>query len=562
MIIGIAIPSCIAVLGGILTYGYINDVKNRQDYVQVADDLKESVFEVRRTERNFLHYKDNEHHKILDGALADLERSVQNIPPKTAEQIGAGGFSLLNGACKKYSRLIDDLYSNYQKEQDAIKLVKDEGENLESVGRNKNNAQELTSSFILKLRLLEKNYIFYRDKKSFFDFNNGLIQIKNFTPFCFACEPYVNTVHSLFAVYRETESLVNTLQLTGNEMEEISGRIAFRERQKIDSFIDRSRNLLLVALGLLCILGPLFVYKTSSFIVTPINRLSEIAKKISGGDISLRAPIKEHDETYLLAVSFNTMLDHLQETQQSLKESVELLNEKQAQLVESEKRASLGFLVAGVAHELNNPLNNISLTAETMNADLDNHTPEEMSELINDILMQSKRAHTTVENLLDFARARKSVDMEKQDITSVVNDSISLVANQLRISEIQLVKNVPEQPIYVNGNRSKLEQVLISIMTNAMQSMKEPGTLSIRVEPDNNGFVFIKISDTGHGIPEDDVKNIFEPFYTTKPLGEGTGLGLSISNTLIAEHKGEIIAESKMGKGSTFSIKLPLCKIS
>ncbi len=562
MIIGIAIPSCIAVLGGMLTYAYINDVKNRQYYVQAADDLKESVFEVRRTERNFLHYKDSDHHKILDGALADLDQSVQNVPPKTAEQIGTGGFILLNSACDKYSRLIDDLYNSYQKEQDVVKLVKDEGENLESVGRNKNNAQELSSSFILKLRLLEKNYIFYRDKKSFLDLNNGLMQIKNFTPFCFACEPYVKTVHKLFAVYRESDSLANTLQFTGNEMEEISGRIAFRERQKINSFIDRTQNLLLAALGLLCIIGPMFVYKTSSFIVKPINRLSEIARKVSGGDITLRAPIKENDETYLLAVSFNTMLDNLQETQQSLQESVELLNEKQAQLIESEKRASLGFLVAGVAHELNNPLNNISLTAETMNADLGNLTSEEMNDLISDIMMQSKRAQTIVENLLDFARARKSVDMENQDIISIVNDSISLVANQLRISEIQLVKNIPKQSIYVNGNRSKLEQVLISIMTNAMQSMKEAGTLSIRVETDNNKFVLIKISDTGQGIAEDDVKNIFEPFYTTKPPGEGTGLGLSISNTLIAEHKGEISVESRLGKGSAFSIKLPLSESS
>ncbi len=562
MIIGIAIPSCIVILGVILTYGYISDVKNRQDYVLVADDLKENVLEIRRTEKNFLHYKDSDNKKIVQIAIAELNSYVKEVDQVTTGQIGADGFTLLSNAINKYSKLIDDLHNNYQKEQGVIKLVKGEGERLESVVTKKKRAQELTTSFILKLRLLEKNYIFYRDKASLLALNNGLIQIKNFTPFCFDCETYIQQVNKLFAAYRDSESIVNALQYTGNELEEISGVTAFKERQKIASFIDLTLNLLLVALAILCILGPFFVYKTASFIVAPIKRLSKIAKKISEGDISLRAPIKEHDETHYLAISFNTMLDHLQETQQSLNESLELLNEKQAQLVESEKRASLGFLVAGVAHELNNPLNNISLTAETMNADLETLSPEDMHDLIADIMSQSERAHTTVENLLDFARARQSADMEKQDITGVVNDSINLIANQLRISDIKLLKNIPDTSLFVYGNRSKLEQILISIITNSIQSMSASGTLTISVEPDNSKFVLIKIADTGHGIPENEIKNIFEPFYTTKPPGEGTGLGLSISSTLISEHKGEITVESEMDKGTLFTIKLPLYDIS
>jgi len=560
MIIGISIPSLIAVLGGILTYGYINDVKGRQAYVQVADDLKESVLEVRRNERNYLHYQDTDHHAVLDQTLSELTDSISGIPPKTAEQIDTQGINLLSGFIQKYTGLIDKLHESYLKEQEVIKRVKGEGEKLESIIGKKKRAKELTAGFIIKVRLLEKNYIFYRDRQSMLDLSSGLTQIKNLTPICYDCIPYMESVNRLFAAYQASDSIVNDLQLTGNEMEEISGRIAFKERQKISAFIDLTQNLLLAALALFCILGPLFVYKTSSFLVAPIKRLSEITRKIAGGDISLRAPIKEHDETHSLAVSFNTMLDHLQATQLSLKESLELLNEKQAQLVEAEKRSSLGFLVAGVAHELNNPLNNISLTAETINEDLNELKPEELRGLMKDITMQSERAHKIVENLLDFARARKATDMEKQDIISIVNDSINLVANQLRISNIELVKEIPAESFYVNGNRSKLEQVFISIITNAMQVMPDSGTLSIRVAPDNDEYIIIKIRDTGHGIQEEDIKNIFEPFYTTKPPGEGTGLGLSISNTLIAEHKGEISVESKVGEGTVFTIKLPLYK--
>ncbi len=558
MIIGITIPSLIAVLGGILTYGYINDIKHRQEYVQVADDLKENVFEVRRNERNFLTFKNSDYHKRVHRSIEELRQAINSISPHTSEEIGEGGFTLLNDSIDEYAKLLDALVVSYTKEQDVIRKVKSEGEKLESIVSKKRGAKEFTPSFILKLRLLEKNYMFYRDRKSYNDLGNGLSQIKNLTPFCFECDPYVNSIQDLFAVYEVSDDILGNLQNTGNELEEVSGRIAFRERQKIGSFINRSQSLLLAALALLFVLGPLFVYKTSAFVVAPIKRLSEITRKIAGGEISLRAPLKEHDETYSLSASFNTMLDHLQSTQQNLKESLELLNEKQAQLVESEKRASLGLLVAGVAHELNNPLNNISLAAEAMKEEIHESTEEEMSGYIYDILMQSKRAHNIVESLLDFARARKSTVMEKQDIIKIVNDSLYLVSNQLRINNIKLVKDLPEKPFFVKGNQSKLEQVLISMFINAIHAMKDTGTLGIKVQPDtDNRHVLIEISDTGYGIAEKDMKNIFEPFYTTKPPGEGTGLGLSVSNALVMEHKGEIDIESKPGEWTKFRIRLP-----
>ena len=284
-----------------------------------------------------------------------------------------------------------------------------------------------------------------------------------------------------------------------------------------------------------------------------------ITNKISEGDVTLRAPLKEHDETYSLAISFNTMLDHLQLTQESLEKSLELLHEKQAQLVESEKRASMGFLVSGVAHELNNPLNNISLTAETMIEDMDELSHDELKGYIMDVFIQSERAHNIVENLLDFARARRSTEMEKLDLIQIVKGSIKLIANQLMVNNIKLQQDIPDGALYIKGNLSKLEQILVNIILNAIHAMKDSGTLTISIKPDaENKNIFIKISDTGPGIPKENLKNIFEPFFTTKPVGKGTGLGLSVTRTLVAEHSGEIKIESKLGVGTTFIIILPL----
>ncbi|HDL20815.1 MAG TPA: GHKL domain-containing protein, partial [Nitrospirae bacterium] len=256
--------------------------------------------------------------------------------------------------------------------------------------------------------------------------------------------------------------------------------------------------------------------------------------------------------------SFNMMLDRLQLTYHSLEKSMELLKEKQAQLVESEKRASLGLLVSGVAHELNNPLYNISLTVEAMREELNELTPEKTAEYIKDILIQSKRAHNIIDDLLDFARARKSPVMEKQNIVHIIKESVNLVDNQLRINNIHLEQDIPDETFFVKGNHSKLEQIFVSIFTNAIQAMKNNGKLTVRLRPDTeNKNIIITISDTGPGIPEEDIKNIFEPFFTTKPVGEGTGLGLSVCHSLVQEHRGEIEVKSRLNEGTTFVIKFP-----
>ena len=361
------------------------------------------------------------------------------------------------------------------------------------------------------------------------------------------------------SAYRDSDMLSSDLQQTGDGMEEITNIISMREREKISAYITSTQKILLAGVFLLCILGPFFVYKTASYISAPIKRLAEITRRISEGDITLRAPLKEQDETYSLAVSFNTMLDNLQQTQQSLNESLELLNEKQAQLVESEKRASMGFLVSGIAHELNNPLNNISLRAEIVNEEIQGFSNERLKEYTQDIITQSNRAHKIINNLLDFARARKSSNMEKQDIVSIIEDSLDLVTNQFRVRNIKINKHLHDKPYFVNGNRSKLEQVLVSIINNAFQSMSDTGTLTVSTETDDESkSIHIKIADTGKGIPKSDIKNIFQPFFTTKPSSEGgTGLGLAISSTLIKEHNGEINVESKEGEGTSFSIMLP-----
>ncbi len=554
MFIGIFIPSFIALLGGILTYKYINEVNKRQGFVQSADDFREHALEVRRNEKNFFHYKNAEHFNNLNDAIRVITNSIKDTSSRTIEEIGKEEFSVLDKSLGIYSNLLNDLYKSYMQEAEVVEEVRVEGRKLEAYVSLGQHARDLTTSFILHLRLLEKNYMLFRDKKSFIALNKGLSDLMNVTPICNECIPYIKAVNNLFKIYNKSDSIANDLQLTGNTIEETTRGIAIRERQKISSFIMRTQRLLLIALVLLCTLVPLLVYKTATYIVTPINRLADITRKISEGDITLRAPLREHDETFSLALSFNTMLDNLQMTQESLEKSLELLHEKQTQLVAAEKLASIGTLASGVAHELNNPLNNIYLATQILAKELDQESsPKIVKETMKDIYSQTLRVKRIVSDLLEFAR-QKAPDLKKINIVSVVKDVLSQMTASGQMSNIELNLRCAEK-IELQGDSHLLEQVFINLFSNAIDAMEGKGSLSIGIDKVGN-YIRIKISDTGKGILPENLPRIFDPFFTTKE--KGTGLGLAIVYGIIGKHNGEIIVNSEPNKGTAFIITLPI----
>jgi signal transduction histidine kinase len=558
MIIGISIPAMIVVLGSLITLGYVDNIEERQGFEQIADELKDEALEVRRREKIFLHFKDKQKLDEVHSALSTYKRIVDNIAQDVVKEIGERDIHDLSTSLVSYAQLVEDLYTKFSQEAQLTERVREEGRKLETFVSEGSHPPELTTSFVLHLRLLEKNYMLFRDNTSLTKLTESLALFKDITPICYPCSSYVESILKLVTNYDQSAFITRELQDIGDRMENITTKAALRERQRISAFLTKTKRLLLIALVLISTIGPLFVYKTAAAVVAPINRLAEITRKIAKGDMTVRAPLREHDETYELSQSFNTMLDKLQFTHHSLERSMELLKEKQAQLVESEKRASLGLLVSGVAHELNNPLNNISLIAERIVEDKDELSTQEMKDM-NNILSQCDRAKHIVENLLDFARARKSALMEKLDIVEVTRESFNLVGNQLRINNIDLQTAIPGTPLYIEGNRSKLEQIFISIMTNAIQAIQSNGSILVEVTSDVEAdTVLVNISDNGPGIPKTEIKHIFEPFYTTKPVGKGTGLGLSVAYSLAKEHNGDIQVRSEDGKGTTFTIILPL----
>ncbi|RJR16999.1 MAG: sensor histidine kinase [Nitrospiraceae bacterium] len=554
MIVGISIPSLLVVFGGLLSYQYLNDVKDRQGFVQIADNLKEETLEVRRNEKNFLLHKNAEYYNYCRDAIYILNNSVSHVSGEIVEDIGKHDFLQLGSSIRKYSGLMDALLKNYDEENEVIESVREEGRKLETYITQKDHAAELSTDFILNLRRLEKNYMLFRDKNSFDMLDNALSQLKNTTPFCLKCTQYINAVHGLFSSYKKSEELVNELQIAGNKLEDITNRIADREREVVRSFITLTQRHLLVAVLLLCILGPYFVYKTAKMIVAPIKRLDDITNKISEGDISLRAPIREHDETYSLALSFNRMLDNLQLTQQSLERSMELLQEKQSQLVESKKLASIGTLASGVAHELNNPLNNIYTTAQRLIKKSGDECAPYVKKGLDDIFGQTMRVKKIVGDLLEFARGREP-QLREVELNGLILNAYRQLGNNGRIDNVKFTFDSASDRIMTLADPEQLEQVFINLFANAIDAMPDQGILKVNTEPEGS-VVKIKVSDTGGGMSRETIDKMFEPFFTTKD--RGTGLGLAIVFNIIQKHNGEIIAESSEGQGTTFFITLPV----
>ncbi len=236
--------------------------------------------------------------------------------------------------------------------------------------------------------------------------------------------------------------------------------------------------------------------------------------------------------------------------------------EKQQQLVQTAKLASLGELSAGIAHELNNPLNNINLFVHNALDQVDKTlhgqpAQESIHRGLDMALGQIARAARIINNLRSFARTA-GTDRGPVPVTELIHDSVSLLHEKLHQGNIEVAVTLEDPRTEVWANRLQLEQVLVNLLTNACDALHVAAVKQITVTGrTDQAWHVITVSDTGEGMPAEMVPRIFDPFFTTKEVGVGTGLGLSIVYGIIKEHGGHISVHSQVGEGTTFEIRLP-----
>jgi two-component system NtrC family sensor kinase len=354
------------------------------------------------------------------------------------------------------------------------------------------------------------------------------------------------------------ESLTNLLKLQEEghlvlppdtiELIRKQGRILTGEMEKIvkkesaftRDLIGKSKTIHFLALI------PVFILSVSIalFLIFNVNRplktIENAITKIASGDFENIPEIKTGDEFESLVASLNNMINEL--------------NKRSKQLVQAQKLASLGRLTSGVAHELNNPLNNISTSIQILIEEIEEEDLEYKKELLVGAEKEVDRGKEIVRSLLEFARER-TLTLKQVNFLDLVEGAIKHVKSEIP-DNIRLKVEVPDNIQATVGIR--IRSVIINLITNAVHAMKDGGEITIKAknEFDREGFSF-QVIDTGEGIPQNIITKIFDPFFTTKEGGKGSGLGLSIVYGIMEQHSGNISVSSEVGNGSTFTCFLP-----
>lgn len=507
--------------------------------------------------------------KQSDGFRRELETSgeamIRMFSTSVESGILFGDTYILNDAMKILSPFSNIIYAE---------VITDENEVLATAGKWNDST----------VTLLEKYEVFEEDEDSKYcndfyviDEENNEFLVLNYPVF------YIEDDLS-----RENLGLSGGLATSTSSLDkaEIIGyvKIIF-SLENVDNATTDARNaafLLSILISLIAIILLTFFVR---FIISPVKKMVDATTLISQGNLDQKINIERSDEIGKLAISFNKMIESLKLSRQEIENYNKTLEEKiiertmeledaQAQLVQSEKLGAIGQLAAGVAHELNNPLGGIlgyaQFTLEKLKKkDVESTTQKDLdryTKYLTDIEKQARRCKNIVQNLLRFSRSSKTTEFVDVDINAVIEDTCTFVEHQLHMNQILLKINLDENLPIIQANAGQLQQVFTNLIINAMHASEPDTVIEIRTRfspplGEFDGAVELSIIDQGAGIASENLKKIFEPFFTTKDVGKGTGLGLSVSYGIIKEHGGEIKVDSTIGKGTNFTITIPLQKI-
>jgi two-component system, NtrC family, sensor kinase len=417
---------------------------------------------------------------------------------------------------------------------------------------------------LLEMRKAEKNYFLYKDLGSLNELitigqeRYGVLQSSRDYLVSglhgLSGDDYTSLLHNLKHYIELIQQAVNENKITSNNEAEIrklghdltqqSAGLLAKERKTVGYIVSYNIIMLIVSLGGIFVIQVVLWQYFFRFLIQEITLMEQMIKMVSEGrfhEVAVRT-LAPHNEIQIAVQAISDMARELEKREQ--------------ELLQSGKLASLGVLISGVAHELGNPLNNISLIAQTYLSLYDLLGDEDKKNYMEDVYTQSERIKKIVENLLDFSRQKKQ-ELGGWQMEDIVQRSLGLVANQLKISKVKHHVTIAGQLPPVSVDAAQIQQVLVNLYINAIHAMPQGGELFIEVASDQeHGQVIVTVKDTGTGIKEDILPYIFDPFFTTKST-KGTGLGLSVSYGIIRQHQGEISVESQEGRGTTFMIKIP-----
>ena len=342
---------------------------------------------------------------------------------------------------------------------------------------------------------------------------------------------------------RSEEEIEAEIRQVGKDLVDLSLRLSDFEHSRVQQIVKSLKTKILFFAVILLVLGVFLIVLVSQKIVRPLTVIEKTTQRIATGDFKPLPVVQTRDETQSVVEAFNKMISELEK--------------RQDQLVQAQKLSSLGILTSGIAHQLNNPLNNISTSCQILQEEIGEGESEFTGKLLHNINQEVDRARDIVKGLLEFSREREFQE-NWVNLENLVIRTTRLISSQLPAG-VEIFTEIPEE-LDILADAQKLQEVLLNLLLNAAQAMpNEVGHITITAAKDEKAKeVEILVKDSGCGIPEDHLPYIFDPFFSTKEVGYGTGLGLSVAHGIIEQHKGTLSVASKVGEGSVFTIRLPL----
>ncbi len=417
----------------------------------------------------------------------------------------------------------------------------------------------------LEMRKSEKNYFLYHDinalkevikigekeynllinSKQEFESKLGK---KDYAMLLAILGKYLNTTKRIIYMSPTNPDYVElrtNLREFGHHLTQFSISLRNIQHRKVNKLVHQNAITLFIGLGIILVSQLLLWQYFFISLSKKLLKIESLTKEVANGNFHKVVSNEEkisNDEIGFLMKAIVHMAKELEK--------------REEQLIQAKKLASLGVLVSGVAHEIGNPLNNISMLSEGYLSYYESLDDEEKKNFMRDVQAQAKRIKKIVRKLLDFSRQKK-FEFKLVSPIEVVEKSIGLVKNQMKVSNIKVHRAFDSDLPLINVDIDQIQQVIVNLFINAIHAMPKGGDIFVEIHKSEDGKrVIIKVRDTGVGIKPEILPHIFDPFFTTKGT-KGTGLGLSVSYGIIKQHNGKISVKTEVNKGTTFIIELP-----
>ncbi|QWR76647.1 ATP-binding protein [Candidatus Magnetomonas plexicatena] len=497
-----------------LIFANFFSMKKEIAFLEVANTIRSKCFDLRRHEKNYFLYEAVATKKESE-LLFKIFNELKDIITTTPEFSKSEKLHDLNNLLDVYGKRFETIVTTV----DLVKL------NMEKIKTQNENDYYL-------LRLI---YTDHPDKVSTYLLERHKLAEDS----------------DLIVQLRKLDSDIISLRKEGERILNLSNELDKKGREKVDLEINKSQTAIALFLPLSLIIGIGSLLLLSTNIVRQLNDFKTQVENMAKGNFRIvyheSTEVEARDEIGIIKSTFNEMQKQLFERDMEIKK-------KNAELLQSRKLAAIGTLASGVAHELNNPLNNIYLSAQVLLREMKDNENKFITKIIGDISGQTKRVRGIVSDLLEFARG-KETQLAEVEINRIITSAYQHTVNIRPPQEIDFIHETVPSEIFMRLDMEQIERVFINLFNNAFDVMIGGGQLTIMVKLIGE-MVSIEISDTGPGISAENAEKIFEPFYTTKD--RGTGLGLSIVYGIIKKHGGDITLEPKAGHGTCFKIVLPL----